>query len=83
MCAAPVQAARIARTAGVECRVNGAVVKRVGAYSFADARDAAMTYRERLAGYDVAGNRRLPGGKSGDAGLDVGRPESREGSDRV
>lgn len=35
--------------AGVECRVNAAVVTRVGAYLFRDARDAATTYLERLA----------------------------------
>ena len=39
---------------GVECRVNAAVVKRIGLYGFHDARDAAMTYLERLASYGVA-----------------------------
>lgn len=40
--------------AGIECRVNGAVVTRVGAFRFQDARDAATTYFERLASYHVA-----------------------------
>jgi hypothetical protein len=40
--------------AGVECRVNAAVVKRIGLYGFRDARDAALTYLERLASYGVA-----------------------------
>lgn len=40
--------------AGIECRVNETVVTRVGAYLFRDARDAATTYLERLASYDVA-----------------------------
>ena len=39
---------------GVECRVNAAVAKRVGFYGFRDARDAALTYLERLSEYDVA-----------------------------
>jgi hypothetical protein len=40
--------------AGVECRVNAAVVKRIGLYGFRDARDAALTYLERLLSYGVA-----------------------------
>jgi hypothetical protein len=39
---------------GVECRVNAAVVKRIGLYGFHDARDAALTYLERMASYGVA-----------------------------
>ena len=40
--------------AGIECRVNGALVTRVGAFRFLDARDAVTTYLERLASYHVA-----------------------------
>ena len=54
-------------TAGVECRVNGAVVGRVGRTAFADARDAAPTYLERLASYGSSRRGDCPGGKSGDA----------------
>jgi hypothetical protein len=71
-------------TAGVECRVNGAVVTRVGAYRFADAREAATTYLERLAAYDVkpaAGD--CPGGKSGDAAWMAGDGKAGKDSDRV
>jgi hypothetical protein len=39
---------------GVECRVNAAVVKRIGLYGFRDDRDAALTYLERLASYGVS-----------------------------
>ncbi len=70
--------------AGVECRVNGAVVTRVGAYHFGDARDAATTYLERLASYDVkpaAGD--CPGGKSGDAAWMAGDRKAGKDSDRV
>ena len=53
---------------GRRCRVNGAVVTRVGAYHFGDARDAATTYLERLASSDVKpATGDCPGGKSGDA----------------
>ncbi len=41
-------------TAGVDCRVGSSLVERVGAYRFRDARDAATTYLDRLAAYDVA-----------------------------
>ena len=70
--------------AGVECRVNGAVVTRVGAYHFGDARDAATTYLERLASSDVkpaAGD--CPGGKSGDAAWMAGDRKAGKDSDRV
>ena len=40
--------------AGIECRVNGALVTRVGAFRFLDARGAVTTYLERLASYHVA-----------------------------
>jgi len=39
---------------GVECRVNAAVVKRIGLYGFRDAHDALQIYRERMASYHVA-----------------------------
>jgi len=39
--------------AGIECRVGTALVSRVGAYRFRDAKDAATTYLERLASYAV------------------------------
>jgi hypothetical protein len=35
-------------TAGVECRLNTDLVSRIGAYRFRDARDATLTYFERL-----------------------------------
>ena len=35
-------------TAGIECRLNSDPVARFGAYRFRDARDAALTYLERL-----------------------------------
>ena len=40
--------------AGVDCRVGSTLVERVGAYRFRDTRDAATTYLDRLATYDVA-----------------------------
>ena len=71
-------------TAGVECRVNGAVVTRVGAYNFGDARDAATTYLERLASYNVRpGTGDCPGGKSGDAAWMSGDRKAGKDSDRV
>ncbi|HET7702062.1 MAG TPA: hypothetical protein VFK35_01580 [Candidatus Limnocylindrales bacterium] len=38
---------------GVECRLRTALVARVGAYRYASAADAALTYLERLAGAGV------------------------------
>ena len=71
-------------TAGVECRVNGAVVTRVGAYRFTDARDAATTYLERLAAYDVKpATGDCPGGKRGDAAWMAGDGKAGKDSDRV
>ena len=40
-------------TAGIECRLNNDPVARIGAYRFRDARDAALTYLERLASNGV------------------------------
>ena len=66
--------------AGVECRVNGAVVTLVLVYQFGDARDAATTYLERLASSDGQGRHgRLPRRESGDAAWMAG---DREGRDR-
>ena len=71
-------------TAGVECRVNGAVVTRVGAYRFGDPRDAATTYLERMASYAVkAGTGDCPGGKSGDAAWMPGDGKAGTDTDRV
>ncbi len=71
-------------TAGVECRVNGAVVTRVGAYKFADAQDAATTYLERLASYDVKpGTGDCAGGKSGDAAWMPGDRKAGKDTDRI
>ena len=54
--------------AGVECRVNAGQVVRVGAYLFRDAQDAATTYFERLASYNVRpGTGDCLAGTSGDA----------------
>ena len=70
--------------AGVDCRVNGAVVTRVGAYHFGDARDAATTYLERMAAYDVKpASGDCPGGKSGDAAWMPGDRKAGKDSDRV
>jgi hypothetical protein len=69
---------------GVECRVNGAVVTRVGAYHFGDARDAATTYLERLAAYGVKpATGDCPGGKSGDAATMPGDRKAGKDSNRV
>jgi hypothetical protein len=71
-------------TAGVECRVNGAVVTRVGAYHFGDQRDAATTYLERLASYAVkAGTGDCPAGKSGDAAWMAGDRKAGPATDRI
>ena len=40
-------------TVGIDCGVSGAVATKVGAYQFNDAGDAARTYLERIASYDV------------------------------
>jgi anti-sigma factor RsiW len=54
--------------AGVECRVNSALIDRIGAYMFKDPGDAAVTYLERLATYDVGpASGDCLGGTSGDA----------------
>jgi hypothetical protein len=70
--------------AGVDCRVNGAVASQVGAYAFGDARDAATTYLERMASYDVKpGSGDCPAGKSGDAAWMPGDQKAGKDSDRV
>jgi hypothetical protein len=70
--------------AGVECRVNGAVVTRVGAYHFGDARDAATTYLERLASFDVKpATGDCAGGTSGDAAWMTGDGKAGKDSSRV
>ena len=64
--------------AGVDCRIGSTLVERVGAYRFRDSRDAATTYLDRLATYDVTpatGDCRS--GTGGDRRLDVGRPDGR------
>jgi hypothetical protein len=71
-------------TAGIECDINAGVVARVGAYRFADARDAAMTYLERMASKSVApASGDCPGGTSGDAPWMAGDRTSGPDSDRV
>ena len=40
-------------TAGVDCGLHGSLVTNVGAYRFKDGGDAARTYLERMATYDV------------------------------
>jgi hypothetical protein len=40
--------------AGVECRLEVGIAARVGAYRFADAREAALAYLGRMDGYGVA-----------------------------
>ena len=70
--------------AGVECRVNGAVVTRVGAYHFGDARDAATTYLERMASYHVApATGDCAAGTSGDEAWMAGDGKPGKDSDRV
>ena len=54
--------------AGIECRVDTALVSRIGAYLFRSPQDAAATYLERLAAYDIApGTGDCGAGTSGDA----------------
>lgn len=68
--------------AGVECRVNGAVVARVGAYLFPDAKVAATTYLARLDSYGVApASGDCPGGTSGDVAWMPG--DGQAGNDAV
>jgi anti-sigma factor RsiW len=70
--------------AGVECRVNAAVVTRVGAYQFGDARDAATTYLERMASYGVGpGSGDCAAGTSGDAAWMPGDGKAGKAPDRV
>jgi hypothetical protein len=66
---APRRAALPARaTTGVECRVDAGIVERVGAYLFGDARDAALTYLERMAAYGIRpASGDCPAGSGGDA----------------
>ena len=69
---------------GVVCRVNGAVVTRVGAYHFGDARDAATTYLERLASFDVKpATGDCAGGTIGDAAWMPGDGKPGKDSSRV
>jgi hypothetical protein len=70
--------------AAVECRINAAVVRRVGLYGFRDARDAALTYLERLATYDVApASGDCAGGTTGDRAWQTGDREPGPARDRV
>jgi anti-sigma factor RsiW len=64
----PAASALIKATAGVECKVATALVARVGAYSFPDAKSATATYLGRMDSYDVAkGSGDCTAGKAGDA----------------
>ena len=71
-------------TAGVECRLNSDPVGRFGAYRFRDARDAALTYLERLAvgGVDPASGD-CSAGTSGDAAWMPGDGTTGSAADRV
>jgi hypothetical protein len=71
-------------TAGVECRINVDPVARIGAYRFRDARDAALTYLERLALNDVGpGSGDCAAGASGDSAWMAGDGTTGSAADRV
>ena len=71
-------------TAAVECRLNNDPVGRFGAYRFRDARDAALTYFERLAVNDVApASGDCSAGASGDAPWMPGDGMTGNAADRV
>jgi hypothetical protein len=71
-------------TAGVECRLNTDLVSRVGAYRFRDARDAALTYLERLAMNDVdPASGDCSAGASGDSAWIPGDGTTSSAPDRV
>ena len=71
-------------TAAVECRVNSDPVGRFGVYRFRDARDAALTYLERLASYDVdPATGDCAAGTSGDAPWMPGDGTAGSAADRV
>jgi hypothetical protein len=71
-------------TAGVECRLNTDLVSRVGAYRFGDARDAALTYFERLALNDVnPGSGDCSAGAKGDSPWMPGDGTTSSAPDRV
>ena len=53
--------------AGIECQIGSALIARLGAYLFRNEQDAATTYLERLAAYDVApASGDCAGGTTGD-----------------
>ena len=71
-------------TAAVECRLNSDPVARFGAYRFRDARDAALTYFERLALSKVApASGDCSAGTSGDAPWMPGDGTTGSAEDRV
>jgi hypothetical protein len=71
-------------TAGVECRLNRDPVARFGAYRFRDARDAALTYFERLALNDVEpASGDCSAGTSGDSPWMPGDGTTGSAADRV
>ena len=71
-------------TAAVECRVNSDLVERFGVYRFRDARDAALTYLERLASNDVdPASGDCSAGTSGDAPWMPGDGTTGSAEDRV
>ncbi len=71
-------------TAAVDCRLNSDPVARFGAYRFRDARDAALTYFERMAlsGVDPASGD-CSAGASGDAPWMAGDGTTGSTADRV
>jgi hypothetical protein len=71
-------------TAAVECRLNTDPVGRFGVYGFRDARDATLTYFERLASYDVdPASGDCSAGTSGDAPWMPGDGTAGSAADRV
>ena len=71
-------------TAAVECRINSDPVARFGAYRFRDARDATLTYFERLALSDVhPASGDCSAGASGDAPWMPGDGTTGSAADRV
>jgi len=71
-------------TAAVDCRVEAGLVDRVGAYGLRDAPDAALTYLERMASYDVApASGDCLAGTAGDAPWMAGDGLSGSTADRI
>jgi hypothetical protein len=72
--------------AGVECNIDTRLVQRVGAYLFADAKDAARWYVARLAEYGITpgtGDCYSQGSEGGDAAWSPNDGVAGDGDDRI